>query len=243
MRPFSASDIVRLWEEGQAQHALDRALTLLSAAWPELTRAQLAALDVGARDARLLRLREWTVGPVLECYAECPACRTQLEFQVTTSALLSTVTEEPRRQELEVAGIMVHYRLPDSHDLAAAVRCADTDEARRMLVRRCVLKATEGELLLSADALPEGVLTALCERMEVEASAADVRMSLECPSCRHGWQGAIDIVEFFWKELSAEARRLLREVHLLARAYCWSEESILAMRPQRRQYYLELVGA
>src|SRR5687768_9162123 len=106
MRPLPASDIVRLWEEGQAQHPLDRALALLNAACPELTRAQLAALDVGERDARLLRLREWTVGPVLECYAGCPACRTQLEFRVTTSALLSSVAEEPQRQELEVAGIV-----------------------------------------------------------------------------------------------------------------------------------------
>ncbi|HEX2516118.1 MAG TPA: phage baseplate protein, partial [Chloroflexota bacterium] len=39
------------------------------------------------------------------------------------------------------------------------------------------------------------------------------------------------------------ARRLLREVHTLARAYGWREAEILALPGRRRQTYLDLVGA
>jgi hypothetical protein len=50
-----------------------------------------------------------------------------------------------------------------------------------------------------------------------------------------------DIVSFFWTELSAQAKRLLREVHTLARGYGWREADILAMSARRRQLYLDLV--
>jgi hypothetical protein len=38
------------------------------------------------------------------------------------------------------------------------------------------------------------------------------------------------------------ARSLLAEVHSLARAYGWTESEILALSPQRRSTYLEMVG-
>jgi hypothetical protein len=49
-------------------------------------------------------------------------------------------------------------------------------------------------------------------------------------------------VTFFWSEISAEARRLLLEVHNLASAYGWSESDILSMSALRRRYYLEMIG-
>lgn len=64
MSPLAAHGLLKVWEVGQDQHPLDRALTLL-AACPELTRDELAALSVGQRDARLLTLRERTSGPAL----------------------------------------------------------------------------------------------------------------------------------------------------------------------------------
>jgi len=50
-----------------------------------------------------------------------------------------------------------------------------------------------------------------------------------------------DIVSFFWSEICVQAKRLLREVHILARAYGWREADILSMSAARRQLYLEMV--
>jgi len=50
-----------------------------------------------------------------------------------------------------------------------------------------------------------------------------------------------DIASFFWAEICVQAKRLLREVHTLARAYGWREMDILSMSPARRQFYLEMV--
>ena len=42
-------------------------------------------------------------------------------------------------------------------------------------------------------------------------------------------------------ELEAQAKRLLRSVHVLASAYGWSESEILALSEARRDAYVELV--
>ena len=72
---------------------------------------------------------------------------------------------------------------------------------------------------------------------------ADVQMDLTCPACGHQWQALFDIESFFWREISAWANRILREVHALASAYGWRESDILSMSTWRRQTYLNLIGA
>lgn len=49
-------------------------------------------------------------------------------------------------------------------------------------------------------------------------------------------------MSFFWDEINHWAKRLIHDVHILAVAYGWSEEKILALSPWRRQAYLDLVN-
>jgi hypothetical protein len=67
-------------------------------------------------------------------------------------------------------------------------------------------------------------------------------LDFACPSCGHEWQSLFDIAAFFWAEIAAQARRLLREVHQLASAYGWREADILAMSARRRRAYLEMTS-
>ena len=50
-------------------------------------------------------------------------------------------------------------------------------------------------------------------------------------------------LERFWAEIDAWARRILREVNILARAYGWRESDILALGAVRRQIYLTMAQA
>jgi hypothetical protein len=70
---------------------------------------------------------------------------------------------------------------------------------------------------------------------------ADVSLDLNCAACAHRWQAPFDPAAFLLREVAEYAARLTTEVHQLARAYGWSEESILAMGPVRRRRYLSLV--
>ena len=49
------------------------------------------------------------------------------------------------------------------------------------------------------------------------------------------------MLDYLWRRVVAEARRLLREVHIIARAYGWSSEAVLALSPARRAAHIALI--
>lgn len=242
MRPLSAYELLKVWEVGEDQHPLDRALTLLAAACPEQTLDELAALSIGQRDARLLTLRERTSGARLNGLVECPRCAEQLEFDVAVADL--RVAEEPDLEEeawvLVTNGLALRFRLPNSGDLATVSGCEDTSAARNLLVQRCVLEASRDGVPVTASELPADVIAGLAQRMSECDPQAEVLLNLHCPTCDQHWQALLDIAAFFWAELTAQAKRLLRDVHTLARVYGWSEADVLDMGARRRQFYLEM---
>jgi len=240
MRPLSAYDLLRIWEIGEDQHPLDRALTILGAACPEQTWDELAALSIGQRDARLLTLRERTSGPILNGFVECPRCAQRLEFDALVANLRVEADPDVGERELIAEGLTLEFRLPNSQDLAAASVCQDLAEARSLLVQRCVLQASRDGVPADRSELPAGVIAELAQRMAKCDPQAEVLLDLRCPTCDHAWQALFDIVDFYWAELAAQAKRLLREVHTLARAYGWREADILSMSARRRQFYLEM---
>ena len=244
MHPLSAHEVIEVWEAADDRHPVDRALSLLAAACPDRTRDQLAALSVGRRDASLLTLRERTFGPRLNGYVECPRCSERLEFEVAVADLRAGAPEvQESERELLAGDLTLHFRLPDSRDLVAALACPDADAAHRTLVQRCVLRANRDGSSVDHSELPAEVVTELAGRMAEWDPQAEVLLDLRCLECGYGWRPLFDIAVFFWEELAARARRLLDEVHSLARTYGWTEADILSMSARRRQHYLELTGA
>jgi hypothetical protein len=73
--------------------------------------------------------------------------------------------------------------------------------------------------------------------------AADIRIRLECPQCSRVLSVVFDIVAVLWTELGVYAKRLLRQVDVLARRYGWTESEILSLSPARRAFYLALTGS
>jgi len=253
MRPLTASDILKAWEQGEAQSAIDRALTVLAVACPELSHDELAALGIGERDARLFELRALTFGPRLDGFTPCPECGERLEFTFDAAAIRdrSLTPSAEAEFEFEANGYALRFRLPNSRDLAAVAVCDDVAAARRLLAERCVVRASGAEQTAVCShtgqtevrpTFSEDVIAQLAERIDQCAPDAELTLDFVCPSCGNGWQAPLDIAAFFWAEIAAEARRLLREVHLLASAYGWREAEILAMSARRRQAYLEMIG-
>lgn len=244
MQPLSAADIVQLWELGQGQHPLDRALTWLAFALPEVPMDTLAALSIGQRDAHLLLLRELTLGPQMDSQAICPQCQERLEFTLNTQDLriIDLALPETVTYQWQHEAVQAQFRLPNSLDLAAILTIEEPNLARKTLIERCLLELSDGGQPLAIADLPEGVITPLAAQMAKADSQADITLDLACPACSHGWQVLFDIVAFFWGELAAQAQRQLMDVYQLARAYHWREQDILAMSSQRRQFYLSLVS-
>jgi hypothetical protein len=249
MRRLAARDILAIWETGADQRPIDRGLTILAAAFPERSPAELQRLSVGRRDALLGALRRQTFGSRLECAAECPECREQVEFDLDLDAVVGDDPPDPVEEGSEatyrlIAGEWeVEYRPPTSADLAAIADYADVGAARNALAQRCVVatRTLTGELPPPTP-LPPAVVDLLATDLGAREAAADVALELVCPACGHPWETTFDVAAYFWIELEALARRLVWEVHVLANAYGWREADILAMSAYRRQSYLELVS-
>jgi len=244
MRALTASELLSVWERGDAMPASRRALLLLGAAAPEATPEELGQLPVGQRDDLLFQLRATAFGPGLEATAVCPSCGEKLEMTFGTDDLRAPAAPAPSAPlTLEYAEHSLTFRPPNGLDLVELTALPDLAEAELALLRRCVLSACSGERVLAVEALPATVVTALAARLADADPQADVQLSLACPACDHRWEEPFDIVTFFWREIEAWAARLLREVHTLAMAYGWSEAEIVALSPSRRRHYLELVAA
>ena len=236
MRSLSASELLAVWERASGEHPVDRALTLLSACSEE-PRQELAELSIGRRDARLLEIYQQLFGPMIEAFAQCPQCGERLEYRVPIRELRPPVAETGQPLMLETEEKSFQLRLPNSLDLRAASECSDSQSARRMLLERCVVEAT-----VQVDDLPESTVEKIASCLAQADPQAETLIDLTCCACRHSWQVIFDIQQFLWVKVSALAKRLLREVHALARAYGWREHDILALSEVRRQAYLEMAG-
>lgn len=238
MRPLTAHELLDAWEEGRGRPLAGRALLLLALACPGETRESLLALPVGRRDARLLRLREWTFGPRFASMARCPACGERLELGFSADDVAAEVPDVDGEMEMEEDGWAVTFRLPSTEDLFALDAAPG---ARGRLLERCLLGARRNGRSQPVARVPARIRDAVVRRMGEADPQADVHTRLTCPACAHGWDATFDIVSFFWGEIEAWAHRTLRDVHVLASAYGWREADILALSPARRQLYLEMV--
>jgi hypothetical protein len=236
MHAPGADALLLAWEQGRALSPTRRALVLLGAAMPGTAPGDLAAMPLGARDAALLRLRQALFGDTVAALAACPVCQAQLDVGFDARDLAGEAPPHDGHR-LCAHDAQVDYRLPTSDDVLAA---AGSDDAPRALLERCVLQARAHGGELAPPDWPAGLAAAVSGAIAEADPLAHIELALQCPSCRHTWNALFDIGAFLWIEVQAMAQRLLRDVHVLARAYGWREADILAMSAWRRQHYLEL---
>jgi hypothetical protein len=223
---LDAASLIDVWEAAGSEHRLHRAVMLLAAAWPG---QDWARAPIGARDRSLFTLRECLFGSTMAATAQCPTCESELEFAVATEDLLSPESPAAER-EITHNGTSMRYRLLNTLDLLAA-GAAPPEQRRDILLERCALSE-----------LPSPDMRAVIVADMAQADPqADTQLAFDCPECGHQWSAPFDIVQFLWDDVDDRARRLLREVHVLAGAYGWGEREILALSAQRRRIYLDAV--
>ena len=242
MRVPSAADLVGAWERGLVERPIQRALTLLSIAYPDDTRTALASLSIEERDRRLLAMHVELFGPDLNGCAECPRCGAQLEFAVDARELGQGQSQRGELQFRVDEGI-VRFRLPTTEDLEALDGAAEVADLRRRLAERCILEYPSRDARNHPTVLADTIVDGMAAAMAVSQPHADAVIKVCCAECSHAWEIVLDIASFLWIEVNALAKRLLRQVAALAWAYGWREADVLAMSDARRAFYLEQVTA
>jgi hypothetical protein len=232
---LSASALVLVWERGLRASPLERPLAVVAAADPAREPALLERLSIGRRDGELLALREETFGRPIEAVVDCPACGEPLELSFDAAELDRGEEAVAESYTLTAAGAEVRFRLPTTADLVAIADEGDVGRAREALFERCVLDPPAAEL-------PAAACDVVAERMAEVDPIGNVEIELACPACGNLGRAGFDVASFVCSELETAARRALEDVHVLASAYGWREEDILALSPERRRVYLELAG-
>ena len=243
MHEPSAAELLYAWERGQSQQTVERALTLLALALPDVAPADLARLSIGQRDGWLLALRERVFGPRLASVAACPACGERVELDFSASDVRAAPPAQAAESlMLAQDGYDVRFRLPSSLDLVALAEAGNAHDPARALLLRCVERASYADAPFAAEYLPDAVVDAVATQMAAADPQADIELALQCPNCGWQWNEIFDIGAFLWAEIDAWAARILRDIHTLALHYGWQEADILAMSAWRRQIYLGLLG-
>ena len=238
MHTLNASGLLDMWEQGCNLAPPQRTLAMLVFADPKARREELMTLSLGRCNARLLRLREELFGSQLDFVAPCPACASVVEATLDSTRL---ARDAPvlHTQTVRLDAHSVVLRAPQLGDLFDLPR--DPVTARHALVSRCVADGSDAER--NGASFAPAAIDAISAALAASDAAGSIELALECPDCSQRWLAAFDIATFLWHEIDVWARRTLREVHALARAYAWREPDVLALSPTRRQIYLELSGA
>lgn len=244
MMSFNNHKILEVWEKTQRLRPPDRALTILYAAFPEKTREELASMSVGKRNFLLLDVREKTFGGNLQGALKCYKCKKPLEFTAQTDELrgpdfLKDDTETFHSIKFKDAELEI--RALNSFDLAmAADSRSGLYSTRDMLAKLCVNKVFILGKQADVNSLPDEVLDQISFKLKEIDPGAVMKIELKCPECKSDLLIPFDISDFFWKEIQSQAKRLMKEVHILAAAYRWREKDILDMSAVRRNYYLDI---
>jgi hypothetical protein len=234
MSALSGSAVLELWELGASLHPLDRSLLALGMA-ESSSGVDYADLPLGRRNLALLDLHSWWFGPQLHGWASCPDCNEKVEFDFDARELAATGRVSAVQERVQVGDHT--FRLPTSRDLASVANAESADAAAIGLLERCRIAGPEDSVWT------DEMLDIVDERLADEDPLAETRLALSCPSCGREWADTFDIGRFLWAEVEARARRILWEVHALARAYGWSEAQTLGLSPARRAMYLQMVHA
>jgi len=222
------------------------------AARPQRVTAIIAALceAVGGEpcDAALVRrlsvgTRKWLLQHVARRFAadarwfeaRCPSCSKPFDLECD----LEHAPRKPAGSGFPVIEIVTSLgpRLFEAPNGGHEEHITDIrpDDPRRTLAGLCGLAAEAEE---EADRFTEHELVLIDEALETISPAVADGVDAACPECGREAHFTIDPLDFAFPPAGA----LLRDVHILARAFGWSERDILSLPATRRRAYVALVA-
>jgi len=236
MSPALVDRVLDVWERGVDLTVQERASLV---AGLDGENRDPACLAVHERDAALLRLRRTLFGDRFDGMVNCPACATAFDLPIDL-AVLEQSAAEVHAVRVETEGWAAEVRAPSCADLLTLEGETPVEYAAA-LFERCVVHPTRGGEGVAARDLPPEFRAAAAAALAARG-ADGPSADLSCGECGHAWRAPIDVARALLDELDDWARRLMDDIHRIARAYHWSERDILALPLRRRLFYLEAIG-
>ena len=240
---LTPSALLELWDKCVPAVLPQRARTILRASYPEVRAEELDAMAIGAWNRALLRFRAAQFGTELQVFDRCPHCQGDVEFAIETSALLPGSDSPPAEGRFSSGDWTVRFRLLTGGDWLQSFNSEGTEaiEAGKRLLGRAILQVHRGTDDAAPGEMPDAAWEALAQALAQADSASEIVFHLRCPSCGERWESPLEPADFVWREVNAACRRLLRQIHVVASAYGWSESEILELSHERRASYFHLI--
>ncbi len=242
MRTFAPNQLVDLWERAEEQPPWQKALTILAALDPDYDPEQIASWPLGYRDRMLFMAHTQQFGPWIEVQGNCAHCAERIDFKFHADAVLEDDPGESvaRYSLLENNGYRIKVRPPTTQDLLAVAGHREPGKALQEQLIGEIMTAGNSQIILdrkNVAHLSEVIELHLCKVQPL----SEVSINARCPECGGDTPHLFDILDHLWRRIAAEVRRLLWDVHLLARAYGWSGKEILDLSPARRRQHIAMV--
>ncbi|MCW3476057.1 hypothetical protein [Limobrevibacterium gyesilva] len=233
LRPLTGADEAAV-DPGQPEAAtsLLRRLVVGGNGW--LDASGVDHLTLADHDRLLAAVFDALYGDQVEARTICAACGERLEITLSLTAFAAALPDVTA----DIAGPHADgtFTLPDGRrirppsvaDLANAARGGGAASLRAA----CVIAGD-----------PEADPEALDAALEAAAPALARDVSATCPHCATTQPVRFDLAAFLVAALARERPFLLRETHLLARAYGWSHAEILALSRDDRRALARLCEA
>lgn len=199
---------------------------------------------VGERTAALLAvLRASQGGEVIEHRLRCeqPGCAERFDIELPYAALGVGPLET-----LGVGPVPQHIVLPRDNAPPLPLRLptgADLRAWRRMALdpRGDAQWAMLNQLCQAGELRPQDSAHAAAALAQADPLVA-FSVTSGCPACGTEAEIEVDLEALALQRLAAQQRQLLRDVHVLASRYGWSEAEVMALSPARRARYVELIA-
>ncbi|MBS9405394.1 hypothetical protein KG088_17440 [Halomonas sp. TRM85114] len=169
--------------------------------------------------------------------APCDACGARFDLRLS----LTDIPRTGAGSGFPVAEVSTslgrrRFEAPNGGHEEALASMRDDEDPRRVFAALCGLSEAAEAEAIRFDLHDLARIDAA-----LEAVSPDVADSVEafCPDCGSACQARIDPLTFAFPLVET----LLREVHVIASAYCWTEPEILDLPVARRRAYAELIRA
>ncbi len=167
----------------------------------------------------------------LEIGARCaqPGCGGQFGFDLPAEALMDMAREAEAVPVLTLDGLTLRRPTGADQQLWRSARPADPEGA--------ILAS-----LIRGQPVPgdPAARAALSEQLADFDPLSCFTVSLSCPDCGLAQDLPVDLEAELLHRIALVQDRIFRDIDILARRYGWSENEILALRPERRARYLRL---
>lgn len=235
--PATSSILLKIWDQGSHLHPVDRALFLVTQARMDIPVDIVADLSLGFINKSLIQMQLELFGHQMSAIVRCSNCHESLELSLDLHRILQQL---PDLENEALYSSCIHFndyrfRLPNSRDLAFIYQQSDSADCVDGLLQRCCITQPD------KSPLSVEMMDAVASLMEEIDPALDINCNLVCELCDFQNSYPFDVGRYLWLEIESFAKKLLREIHILASSYGWSEQTILALTQKRRQQYLNMV--